>query len=80
MRKALYIIAMVALVGFTATSCKKEKTCACVYERTYADDENIYTFNIEVKIDRGSCEDITYFGLSDLPGEYFQTSCTKKEE
>ena len=80
MKKTFFILGLLVVAMAFTTSCKKEKTCACVYERKYADDENTYVFNIEVKIDKGSCEDITSFGISDLPGETFETTCTKKEE
>ena len=81
MKKTLYIVCLLLIIGFTATSCKKEKTCECKYERTYAGDENVYTFNLEVKIDKGSCEDISGYSTTDRAGLTFTTttSCKEKE-
>lgn len=81
MKKALYIIGFMVVVGLMATSCKKEKVCECKYKRTYAGDENIYSFQLEVKIDKGNCEDISSYGTNDRSGLQFtsETTCTQKE-
>ena len=80
MKKGIFISVILACVGLLLASCNKEKTCSCMYERMYGGDDNIYAINVEVKIDKGSCEDIANFGLSDSPDEYFETTCTEKIE
>ena len=81
MKKALYIIGFMVVVGLMATSCKKEKVCECKYKRTYAGDENIYSFQLEVKIDKGNCEDITSYSTTDRSGITFTSdaTCVQKE-
>lgn len=81
MKKTLYIIGFMVVVGLMATSCKKEKVCECKYKRTYAGDENIYSFQLEVKIDKGNCEDITSYSTTDRSGITFTSdaTCVQKE-
>ena len=81
MKRALYIIGIMVVIGLLTTSCKKEKTCACKYERKYADDVNTYSFQLEIKIDKGSCEDISSYSTTDRSGITFtsETTCVQKD-
>ncbi|MBR0073335.1 MAG: hypothetical protein IJP95_05800 [Bacteroidales bacterium] len=81
MKRTFFIIGFMVVVGLMATSCKKEKVCECKYKRSYADDANIYSFQLEVKIDKGNCEDIATYSTTDRSGIQFtsETTCTQKE-
>ena len=81
MKRFLYILGFVIVVGLMATSCNKEKVCECKYTRSYADDQNIYSFQLEVKIDKGSCDDIATYSTTDRSGLTFTSdvTCVQKE-
>ncbi len=82
MKRMLYMAVLVLICIFSA-SCNKEKTCACTYEYKYTDDPNTYTIKREIKVDRGSCEDIDGLYDDNIPNgnaKYHVVNCKDIED
>ena len=77
MKKLSLVLASVALVAFTFTSCKKDYTCDCDYSYTWTDGTTTdYTVSYELlKQKKGDAEDACTASEDALTSGGYEAAC-----